>query len=189
MPILKNAKHELFCREFALSSNATAAAVAIGYSAKSARQHASTLLKKHDIIERIAELKAEAAEQLGVTRARWDAHMSAIAFQNMDDYLTFTSDGDPILNIANATPIQRAAISKFRVDDYVEGRGDDARDVRKTEITLHPKLPALIKVGEVFGYIDKGGEGEEAIRAVMAWVTKIQSPDAPLSGPLMDDEG
>lgn len=190
MPLLENAKQELFCREFHLHRNATKAAKDAGYSAKTAAQIGSRLLKDVKIQARIAELKAEAEANFGITRERFDAHLAAIAFQSMDDYMTFTTDGDPIVDVSRATPMQRSAISKLKVEDYLEGRGEDARDVRKIEITMHPKLPALVKVGELMGYLKDPAESAENVieRLMQFYATGISSPDSPLAGDDEDDE-
>lgn len=181
MPLLKNAKHELFCRQYRRHGNATLAAVDVGYSAKTARQYASELMQKPDILDRISELEAEAEANLGEDRDMFDAHLKAIGYQNIDHFLRFTTDGDPIFDLSNSTRMQRAAISRIRVDDYTEGRGEDARDIKRLDVQFHPKLPALIEIGKAKGWL-KVPEGGDGLSEIARFVREIQSSDAPFSG-------
>ena len=61
------AKQEAFCTEYMIDLNATQAAIRAGYSEDSAKQIASQNLSKHDVAERIVELKAERATRTLVT--------------------------------------------------------------------------------------------------------------------------
>ncbi len=68
MAKLDNPRHERFCREYVIDvSNQAKAAIRAGYSEKTAAQLASRLLTKANIIARVAELQAEAAERNEVT--------------------------------------------------------------------------------------------------------------------------
>ena len=60
MAELDNPRRESFCREYVIDvTNQAAAAVRAGYSAKTAAQQASRLLKNVNVKERIAELQQE----------------------------------------------------------------------------------------------------------------------------------
>lgn len=54
-----NARKERFCMEYAASGNATQAAIAAGYSPRSARSQGQRLLTNADIKARIEELQQE----------------------------------------------------------------------------------------------------------------------------------
>lgn len=66
MPALANDKHEAFCSHYMVCFNATEAAKRAGYSAKTAGAIGHDLLKKPEIIERLAELKAAQANRLDI---------------------------------------------------------------------------------------------------------------------------
>ncbi|ANV96875.1 TPA: terminase small subunit [Escherichia coli] len=59
-------KQEMFCREYLIDLNATQAAIRAGYSAKTANRTASENLSKPDIQFRIAELKAQRNDLVGI---------------------------------------------------------------------------------------------------------------------------
>lgn len=63
MPVLDNSKHELFAQALATGETADAAYVKAGYKAN--RGNAATLKTNQSILDRVEELKAEAAK--GVT--------------------------------------------------------------------------------------------------------------------------
>lgn len=57
-------RQDLFCKEWIVDMNATRAAIAAGYSARTACAIASRLMSKPEIKERIAELMAEKDDEL-----------------------------------------------------------------------------------------------------------------------------
>jgi len=61
-------KRRRFVEEYRVDWNATQAAIRAGYSPRSARQHASYLLTKHDIQEALAEVMAEDGERCHLGR-------------------------------------------------------------------------------------------------------------------------
>lgn len=66
-------KHELFCREYIVDYNGTQAAIRAGYSKKTARSQASTMLTNPNILTHIKELQKEQTERLAIT-ADWVVH-------------------------------------------------------------------------------------------------------------------
>jgi phage terminase small subunit len=56
----------MFCREYLIDLNATQAAIRAGYSAKTANRTASENLSKPDSQSRIAELKAQRNDLVGI---------------------------------------------------------------------------------------------------------------------------
>lgn len=62
-------KQELFAREFIKDLNATQAAIRAGYSEKSSRNQGARMMANDDILTRIAELKADRNEEVGVDAA------------------------------------------------------------------------------------------------------------------------
>lgn len=63
-------KMERFCQEYVIDYHGTEAAVRAGYSDRRAAAQASTLLKRGDIMERIAELQKEQTQRLGLSADR-----------------------------------------------------------------------------------------------------------------------
>ncbi len=59
-------KQDMFCREYLIDLNATQADIRTGYSAKTANRTASENMSKPDIQSRIAELKAQRNDLIGI---------------------------------------------------------------------------------------------------------------------------
>lgn len=64
------AKMDRFCQEYVIDYNGTAAAARAGYSEKRAAAQASTLLKREDVMARVAELQREQTRRLGLSADR-----------------------------------------------------------------------------------------------------------------------
>lgn len=103
-------------------------------------------------------IQAAIAEKMAAKAAEWDlradkvvAEIAKIAYSNLDDYLSLTSDGEPYIDLSKVPRDKMAAVAEVTVEDYVEGRGEDARDVKRVKFKLHPKLDALEKAMKYLG--------------------------------------
>ena len=63
-------RQERFCREYLVDLNGSKASIRAGYAARSAHVTASRLLRNPKVAARIAELQAETAKRLEVTRSK-----------------------------------------------------------------------------------------------------------------------
>ena len=71
----------------------------------------------------------------------------------MMDYMRIGPSGDPVLDFSQLTREQAAALTEVTVDDYVDGRGEDAREVRKVKFKLGDKRASLMDIAKLFGWI------------------------------------
>ena len=71
----------------------------------------------------------------------------------MLDYMRVGPSGDPVLDFTGLTREQAAALTEVTVDDYIDGRGKDAREVRKVKFKLGDKRQALMDIAKLFGWI------------------------------------
>ena len=55
------------------------------------------------------------------------------------------------MDLSAATRDQLAAVKEFVVEDFFDGRGEDAREVRRVKIRLADKIAALDKLGRHLG--------------------------------------
>jgi phage terminase small subunit len=74
-----------------------------------------------------------------------------IAFANMAGYMRAQASGDPYLDFSMLTRDQAAALQEVTVDTYVEGHGEDVRDVRRIKFRLGEKRAALVDLGKHLG--------------------------------------
>ena len=79
--------------------------------------------------------------------------LGRIGFANMLDYMRVGPSGDPVLDFTGLTREQAAALTEVTVDDYIDGRGETAREVRKVKFKLGDKRAALMDIAKLFGWI------------------------------------
>ncbi len=149
-------KQEQFCREYLIDLNATQAAIRAGYSARSADVTASRLLGNAKVQENIARLKLARAERVEVTADAVIREMARIAFAPYRKFIRIGSDGDPFIDLREATPEDLDLIESIQCEDYLDGRGEDARTVRKVKIKMYDRQKALDGLARHLGlFIDR----------------------------------
>lgn len=145
------AKQQRFVDEYLVDLNATQAAIRAGYSKKTAGSIGEENLKKPEIAAAVAARQAKIAEKLEITQERVVAELAKLGFCNMQDYMRPGFDGDPVLDFSALTRDQAAALTEVTVEDFKDGRGEDARDVRRVKFKLADKRAALVDLGKHLG--------------------------------------
>jgi phage terminase small subunit len=143
-----DARQEIFIREYLKDLNATRAAIAAGYSEKGARVQGVRLLTNANVKARIEELLAKKTDKLDITVEKVLGELSKLAFANMADYTKAQPDGSAYVDLSNLTREQWAAVQEIQTEEYVEGKGDDARNVRKVRFKLTDKKGSLELLGK-----------------------------------------
>lgn len=144
-------KQQKFIAEYLIDLNATQAAIRAGYSKKTANRIASETLSKPLVAAEVAFRQAKRADKLEITAEAVVAELAKLGFCNMQDYMRAGANGDPYLDFSALTRDQAAALSEVTVDDYVEGRGEDAREVKRVKFKLADKRAALVDLGRHLG--------------------------------------
>ena len=94
MPELKNKKHETFCLELVSGKNNTQAAIAAGYSEKTAYSIANRLLKNVEIKSRINELMEQiASEKVADAQEVMEYLTSVMRGESRSSVLCLAGDG------------------------------------------------------------------------------------------------
>lgn len=151
-----------FADEYLKDYNATRAAKRAGFSPVSAHVEGCLALKKPKVIAHIRQRQAALAKKYEVTQERIVAELAKIGFSTMGDYMRVTPDGQPYIDLSDLQEAEAAALSEITVDDYVDGRGDNARDVKRVKIKLHDKKGALVDLAKHLGMFAKNGdEGDD----------------------------
>jgi hypothetical protein len=83
--------------------------------------------------------------------------LSRIARANMADFVrAFFGCDDPVAAIDQLTPAQTAALAEVTVEQFTDGRGERAREVRRIRFKLVSKIDALELLGKHHKlYIDR----------------------------------
>lgn len=153
------ARQEAFARAYVANGyQAIPAAREAGYAKPDPQ--AFQVLGSRRVQARIAELAADA--QALADQRRADAVMSAaetlerltrLGRASLANLIHVTPDGDPFVDISKAGPNEREALAEATIEDFVAGRGEDAREVRRVRVKLHPKLSALEALAKHHGLL------------------------------------
>ncbi|MBY0052290.1 terminase small subunit [Brevibacillus agri] len=157
-------KQRLFVLEYLRDFNATRAAMAVGYSKKTAYAIGWENLRKPQIQAEIKRQKEAMAHELGVSVQRIIAEYMKIAFADISEYVEFgqqdipmlTDDGEPMLDPKTGEPMTyKRNFVAFRNSDEVDGtiisevkQGKDGVSVK-----LHDKMKALEKLEKYLGFM------------------------------------
>lgn len=144
-------KHRKFLDEYCKDRNGAAAVRRSGYSERRAKVTAAELLARDDIKAALADVDADNHEHAGITEKRIIDELAKLGFANMADYMRVGADGDPYLDFSRLSRDQAAALVEVTVEDFKEGRGKDARDVRRVKFKLADKKGALVDLGKHLG--------------------------------------
>jgi phage terminase small subunit len=158
-------KQQIFVLEYLRTFNATQAAIAAGYSKKTAYAIGWENLRKPEIQAAIRQAKEQFTEELGLDVKRIIAEWMKLAFADTGDYVNFgsrefplhTKKGDPILdedgkqltgtqnfvNLVNSDAIDTSVISEVK-------EGKDGFSVK-----LYSKIEALKQLGKYKDYMDE----------------------------------
>lgn len=143
------AKQKCFIEEYLIDLNATQAAIRAGYSPKTAYAKGSEMAKRFAV--EIAEAQANRSKRTQITQDMVLNELAKIGFSNMLDYVNVNDGGDPVPDFSKLTRDQAAAISEVTIEEYTEGRGDDAERVKRTKFKLSDKRAALVDMGRHLG--------------------------------------
>lgn len=144
-------KQRRFVEEYVVDFNATQAAKRAGYSVRSAHDTGRENLRKPEIQAAIAARANRLAQKAEITAQRVLEELAKLGFANMRDYIRVTEQGEPVVDLSALTRDQAAAIQEVTVEDYLDGRGDDAREVRRVRFKLAGKEGPLEKLGKYLG--------------------------------------
>lgn len=169
-------KQERFCLEFLVDMNGKQAAIRAGYSAKTAEVQASRLLSNAKVAERLNLMRSALEEKTGITVQRVLEEYAKIAFFDPSKIFKSTVGGDPYIDVSEATPDEWAAVTAIQCEDYTDGRGDDAREVRKVKVTLADKKGALDSIAKHLGMFTEKVEHSGGINII--WKDPEETSDS-----------
>jgi phage terminase small subunit len=153
MPALKNAKHEALAQAYVADRERIGWRAYKAIYPKSSQRAAETgfsrLLKNAEFAGRVAELDEKAADSGAVMSARQVLEeLSKIGRADMADFVRAFACGDPVAAVDALTPEQTAALGEMTVEEFMDGVGKAAREVRRIKFKLIAKTPALELLGK-----------------------------------------
>ena len=142
------AKQQRFVEEYLIDLNATRAAIRAGFNRSSARSQGSRLRRVPHVAKAIQEAMDCRSRRTAINQDRVLEELAAIAFADIQDYLRFGPSGEVYFDWSKLPEGATRAVAEITQDEYSEGRGSEAREVKKTRFKLHNKIPALELLGD-----------------------------------------
>jgi phage terminase small subunit len=157
-----NEKQRKACRELITGCTQEEAYVRAGYAKAAAKSGASKLFSRPEAQQYLNELRKPVVEKAQITAQMVLEELAKIGFANIADFVKATPGGDPYIDLSKMTREQAAALSEITIDDYMDGRGEDAREVKRVRVKLADKRAALCDIGKHLGMFRENPGGEEA---------------------------
>lgn len=140
-----------FIDEYMVDLNGKQAAIRAGYAVRSAEMTASRLIRNDKVREEVERRQVARAEALKVHAEDVVRELAYIGFANMFDFLKISAEGDPYFDFSTLTRDQASAIGELTIEEFVDGRGQSARAVRRIRFRLADKRAALVDIGKHLG--------------------------------------
>ena len=156
-------KQEKFCLLYYEKSNATEAAIAAGYSPKTAAVIASENLIKPKISDRIAAIRQKAVDASIASVQERQQILTEIARARQTDFMTCSADGVWMHDIGPES-INKAAIKQVQTTTMPYGDKEQDLKVILTKVELHDSIKAINELNKMDGAHAPtrltGGDGE-----------------------------
>lgn len=140
------------------------------------RSEAHRILRQPDVAAALAEADKAAAvettkvmDQFAYDRARVATELARLSFSNMQDFVS-VKDGQATTDVSRVTREQWAAVGEFVVDEYQDGKGETAREVKRTKVKLSDKRTALEALAKLHGWIIDRKE----VRKIKSWADLME---------------
>lgn len=137
-------KQEMFCREYLIDLNATQAAIRAGYSEKTANRTASENLSKPDIQSRIAELKAQRNDLVGINATYV---LNRLVEIDQMDVLDILNDDGSLKKISLWPKAWRTSLTGLEISTTIQNFDEETAET----ILKKVKWPDKVKNLELLG--------------------------------------
>lgn len=152
-----NPQEEIFIAEYLSHFDAFKAARAAGFAKSVAANNASSWISldgpKPQVARAIRTAIQARINRLNVTADVVVAELARLGLSNMGSFFKTTSDGTPYFAFEDLTEADTACIKSLTIEEFKDGRGEDARDVRKVKLELHDKKGPLLALARHLGVL------------------------------------
>jgi phage terminase small subunit len=136
-------KQHLFIEAYLIHKNATKAAIAAGFSERSANNQGTRLMANDAIRAEIEARLASTLDRYAVTSDRIVRELAKIAFGNVNDFILVQDDGSLVVDFGTATREQMASLKSIETIDGA------APGVRRIKISMSDKRQALMDLAKL----------------------------------------
>lgn len=149
MPVLDDPIHEEACqlragRDGVALSQVAAYAQAFKVPEDSEANNSSRFFRQPHIRARVVEIRTWRTKLADLNEGWILVHLKAIAKNakpianaNLDDYFARNADGQRLgISLTDVSRAKMAVLEEVTVEEYVEGRGEDAERIKRTKVKL-----------------------------------------------------
>ncbi len=163
-------KQKRFCKEYILDWNATRAAIASGYSKKTAGQIGEQNLKKLEIQQEVNKLKSKTSDKLKITHEMLTAEWAKMAFSSIshlhNTWIELEEYEDLKKNNPNALDCIQETFSKTETRNEFNPKTqkkDLEIETKFIKLKLWDKQKALENLGKHVGYYEVDNEQKKQV--------------------------
>ncbi len=137
-------KQRMFCDYFLLHKfDPVQAAILIGALPDEANRIGRAMLRQPHVATAIDLACQYHAASTNVDLRKVVLEIAKLAFADMGKFFKRDENGEPFVVLPDEDDPAFAAVSEITIETYMEGRGDTAREVKKTRFKTYDKLRAL----------------------------------------------
>jgi len=140
-------KQRLFIEAYLVHKNATKAAIAAGFSERSANNQGTRLMANDAIRAEIEARLAATFDRYAVTSDRIVRELALIAFGNIGDFILVQDDGSLAVDFGTAAREQLASLKSVEIDERTIESA--APGVRRIKISMSDKRQALMDLAKL----------------------------------------
>lgn len=142
-------RERLFIAAYVKLRKPMQSAIEAGYSERSASVIANRLLNKANVKAEIERRIEALVDRYEISADRLARELASVAYGSMDDYIVVQDDGSAVVDLVGTTKRQLSALAGFEVEEYVEGRGDDAVRVKRVKVKPYDKVNAIMQLAKL----------------------------------------
>lgn len=146
-------QEERFAREYIFDRKGRQAALRADIPPSKATAFAARCLSDDVVRARINELIHIRNSDLDFEAADVLRELAKIGFSNLHNYIEIQEDGTAYVNLEDMDHIAAAAVSEITVEEYTEGRGEYAREIKRVKLKFYNKLDALKQLAQHHGLL------------------------------------
>jgi phage terminase small subunit len=170
--------------EYMKDCNQRQAMLRAGYSVSAAdsRRSRHTIFGNPAVQQEIARRQNVTAEKHEITKDMIVQEVAKLAFGSIGSFIKINEHGKPEVDFTNATEDALAALEGITIDEYVEGRGEDAQRVRKVKVTTAGKRSAL----ELLAKLTGNYEDSLTLKGELTLVERLQAGRNRIKQPVIE---
>lgn len=156
MPTKVTAKEEIYCQKYIKYLNKKKAAVAAGYSKRSAKEIGYENFTKPHIQVRISEIRQEIKEELGIDDHSVLTELASLSYWNIKD---FVGEKNVIKDLSKMQKDKLRPVVGIKIKETFTtmGKGENATTIKEitTELKMVDKKGSLVDLGRHLGIFEK----------------------------------